>query len=293
MSNEIINVVILGTEKIAEIVFYGISISDYNFNICAVYDEKNYKHEFHGIEVQELNEMIHMADMKIDYVFNCISNDSSFVSVLSKIVQKDQIKNFSYVEKFLSKKQKMMLLEKEIYLDYICMYENDKVSIGEFTYGIPTVRTYENDETKLRIGKFCSIAECVTILCGGLHRVDWISTYPFNMYLQDYNYIEGHPITKGDIAIGNDVWIGRGVTILSGVTIGDGAVIAANATVSKDVAPYTVVGGVPAKLIKKRFSDDIIDKLLDIKWWDWDYEKIYDAIPLLQSGRIDALLKIK
>ena len=110
------------------------------------------------------------------------------------------------------------------------------------------------------------------------------------MLVNSYKKIEGNPVTKGDIVIGNDVWIGVGATILSGVTIGDGAVIAANATVTKDVEPYTVVGGVPAHYIKHRFDKKNIEKLLEIKWWDWDYEKIYDAIPLLQSGDVDQLI---
>lgn len=294
MKDEIIKIAIIGTGKNAELLFYGISISDYNFDVCAVYDENNYEHRFNGIEVQSLGDLIQIENMSIDYVFNCISDSAEFLTLLSKVVKDDKkIKETSFINEFLTKTQKMMFLEKTIYMEFQCKYVSQHISVGEFTYGVPNVETYkEKDATKLQIGKFCSIANDVTIICGGLHRADWISTYPFNMFLQDYNYIDGHPTTKGDIIIGNDVWIGRGATILSGVTIGDGAVIAANATVTKNVEPYTIVGGVPAKFIKKRFSDDIIDKILDLKWWDWDYEKIYDAIPLLQSGKIDALLEI-
>lgn len=98
------------------------------------------------------------------------------------------------------------------------------------------------------------------------------------------------PATKGDIVIGNDVWIGKEATILSGVTIGDGAVVGCKALVAKDVPPYTIVGGNPAKVIKKRFPNDIIEKLLKIKWWDWEDEKIEKAIPLLLSNDMVAFL---
>jgi len=92
--------------------------------------------------------------------------------------------------------------------------------------------------------------------------------------LHEYKYLEGHPVTKGDIIIGNDVWIGMNATILSGVTIGDGAVIGANSLVTKDVELYMIVGGNPAIPIRKRFDQQTIDRLLRIKWWDWDIEKI-------------------
>lgn len=95
---------------------------------------------------------------------------------------------------------------------------------------------------------------------------------------------------KGDIVIGNDVWIGSNAKIMSGVHVGDGSIIAANAVVTKDVEPYTVVGGVPAKMIKKRFPDEIIEMLEQMKWWNWDYEDIYDVVPLLQSGNVNGLI---
>ena len=165
--------------------------------------------------------------------------------------------------------------------------------IGEYTYGTPFVHTH--GDTRLKIGKFCSIANGVNIVLGLNHRIDWITTYPFPT-LQLMNEfpeaaeIEGHPSTKGDVIIGNDVWIGNDAWILSGVTIGDGAVIGAKAVVSKDVAPYSIVVGNPAKCVKKRFDDDTIERLLKLQWWNWPIEKIRKAIPLLCSMDVVKLI---
>ena len=113
------------------------------------------------------------------------------------------------------------------------------IDIGDFTYGIPEIKQWD-DRTKLRIGKFCSIAENVTIILGGEHRVEWNTTYPFNSLMETCAYIQGHPSTKGDIVIGNDVWLGAHSLILSGVTIGDGAVVAAGSVVVKLELPAGV-----------------------------------------------------
>ena len=117
-----------------------------------------------------------------------------------------------------------------------------------------------------------------------------MTTYPFNQLFKDeFGWLKGHPATKGDIRIGNDVWIGEDAKILSGVTIGDGAVIGANSLVTKNVPPYAVVGGVPAKIIKYRFPENVISRLLQIKWWDWDYAYLYFAVPLLLNENFDEL----
>ena len=125
---------------------------------------------------------------------------------------------------------------------------------------------------------------------GGNHNSDWVTTYPFGHINQNiFNTFngQGHPATKGDGIIGNDVWIAANVTIMSGVTIGDGAVIANNSHVVKNVEPYSLVGGNPAKLIKYRFTPEQIAKLLEIKWWEWDDEKINTFLPLLCNSDID------
>ncbi len=163
-------------------------------------------------------------------------------------------------------------------------------SVGDYSYGVPLLRWW-GEPVALRIGKFCSFADNVTLQLGGNHRTDWITTYPFS-HLEGWpkaHGIVGHPDSRGDIQIGNDVWIASKAMIFSGVTIGDGAVIAAHALVVKDVEPYTVVGGNPAKVIRKRFSDEQIAMLLEMKWWDWSKEEIHDAVALLCSEHIDKL----
>jgi acetyltransferase-like isoleucine patch superfamily enzyme len=161
------------------------------------------------------------------------------------------------------------------------------VSIGRFTYGIEhlTVREW-GDGAALEIGSFCSIASSVKIFLGGNHRIDWMTTYPFgHLYLDELGGqgIKGHPATKGDVVIGHDVWIGHGATIMSGVTIGDGAVIAANAQVVKDVAPYEVVGGNPARHLKFRFTQDVRRALSSLQWWTLPEGAIREIAQTLSS----------
>lgn len=174
--------------------------------------------------------------------------------------------------------------------------ETDEVytmSVGKYTYGKPIVE-WKNENAKLVIGKFCSIGEPLTIYLGGNHRSDWVSTYPFGHIHQstfDKFNGQGHPATKGDVTIGNDVWISANVTIMSGVTIGDGAIIAHNSHVVKNVEPYTIAGGNPARLIKYRFSPEHIEALLKIKWWDWPEDKINQLSPLLCNTDIDEFIR--
>src|SRR5689334_2405916 len=156
--------------------------------------------------------------------------------------------------------------------------------IGAFTYGVPEIRWW-GEPVKLKIGKFCSIADGVRIFLGGNHRTDWITTYPFSgrslaQAFPEAQGIQGHPSSRGDIIIGNDVWIGSGAVILSGVTIGDGAVIGAGAVVTQDVLPYEIVGGNPARHLSDRFDEETVDLLLGIRWWDWDEAVIRSHIPV-------------
>lgn len=166
------------------------------------------------------------------------------------------------------------------------------ISVGEFSYGSPRVVSWEGG-AKLIIGNFCSFADEVTIFTGGNHRVEWISTYPFsalNKRWPEGQHITGDPSSKGNVIIGNDVWIGHGALIMSGVTIGDGAVIGAKAVVAKDVAPYSIVVGNPATVIKKRFNDSDIEVLSQLKWWDWPLGDIKAATTYLYSSNIQGLV---
>lgn len=164
--------------------------------------------------------------------------------------------------------------------------------VGEYTYGAPKVVFPYG---RLKIGKFCSIAWNVTIYLGGNHRMNWIALYPFPASGGKWPEVEGvdrYLTTKGDVTIGNDVWVGSDVIIMSGVTIGDGAVIGAGSVVTADVEPYTVVAGNPAKILLKRFTDEQIEKLLQVKWWDWPEEKIRENLNVLCSGDVDKLVEL-
>ena len=170
-------------------------------------------------------------------------------------------------------------------------FKGEKYNIGDYSYGCPTV-LFANDETNLTIGKFCSIAEGVTIFLGGNHRVDWMTTYPFNVladYFPQAKVIKGHPTTKGDVIIGHDVWIGRNVTIMSGVKIGNGAVIGTESVISKNIGPYEIWAGNPARFIKKRFDQKTIDQLEKLKWWDLKIGTICENLDILCSDNLKNL----
>lgn len=151
---------------------------------------------------------------------------------------------------------------------------------------------YPINHDKLKIGKFCSIACGAKFLFNSAnHTVKSLTTYPFPIFFEEWG-LDVRDITtawdnKGDIVIGNDVWIGYEAVIMSGVTIGDGAIIGTRAVVTKDVPPYTIVGGVPAKQIRKRFSEKKIADLLQVKWRDWPIEKISQNIESLKSGNFE------
>lgn len=155
---------------------------------------------------------------------------------------------------------------------------------------------YPINGDKLKIGRYCSIA-CGSkfLFTSGNHALASLSTYTFPIFYEEWGLdakdICGAWDNKGDIIVGNDVWIGFEAVILSGVTIGDGAIIGARAVVTKDVPPYTIVGGVPAKTIRKRFDDRTIEKLLSLRWWDCDETIVKKAIPAIRSGNVDALEK--
>lgn len=153
---------------------------------------------------------------------------------------------------------------------------------------------YPVNGDRLVIGKFCSIACGAKFLFNSAnHTLGSLSTYPFPLFYEEWGLSRRDVAdawdNKGDIVIGNDVWIGYEAVILAGVTIGDGAVVGARAVVTRDVPPYTIVGGVPARPIRKRFSEAAISALLEMRWWDWPRERIARNLPAIQSGRVDLL----
>ena len=184
--------------------------------------------------------------------------------------------------------------------------DNPNIQIGDYTIYNDFVHDpreflknnvlyhYPINKDRLIIGKFCSIACGAKFLFNSAnHKMASLSTYTFPLFFEEWG-LEKENVAqawdqKGDIIIGNDVWIGYEAVILSGVTIGDGAVIGCRAVVTKDVPPYTILGGVPAKPIRKRFDEETIKELQKIKWWDWPEEKIAGKIPAIQAGDLEEL----
>ena len=179
------------------------------------------------------------------------------------------------------------------------------IIVGDYTYFDDAVNgpekfeernvlyNYNFDAVKLVFGKFCAIAAETRFIMTGDHKLDAISTYPFPIFLNGWE--EAYSITdlpvKGDIIVGNDVWFGYNTLIKNGVTIGDGAIIAAGALVVKDVPAYSIVAGNPAKVVKMRFDDPTIARLLKIAWWDWPIEKINKNLQVISSLDVDRLEK--
>ncbi|MCB0518772.1 MAG: CatB-related O-acetyltransferase [Lewinellaceae bacterium] len=179
---------------------------------------------------------------------------------------------------------------------------NPQIIVGDFTYydDFENVANFEKNVRylfdftgdKLIIGKFCMIASGVEFIMNGAnHLVDAVSTYPFSIFGHGWeSAMEGktYPF-KGDTVVGNDVWIGYKAAIMAGVTIGDGAIIGAYSVVTKDVEPYAIVGGNPARTIRKRFPEEHIERLLNLRWWDWPLEKLTRHVQDLTGNNIACL----
>ena len=184
--------------------------------------------------------------------------------------------------------------------DRLCFLKNvirnPKIEVGDYTYydDFTDVGNFERNvkylfdfsEDRLIIGKYCMIASDVTfVMNGGNHLSEAVSAYPFAIFGEDWKDAmagKSYP-HKGDLVVGNDVWIGYRATLTAGVTVGDGAIIATNATVTKDVPPYTIVGGNPAREIRRRFSQPMIDRLLTLRWWDWPPDRVTRNLHLLTA----------
>jgi acetyltransferase-like isoleucine patch superfamily enzyme len=164
---------------------------------------------------------------------------------------------------------------------------SERLQLGRrsYTYVTPRIIAHDGDPAhSVTVGAYCSIAEDVTFLVGGNHRTDWISTFPFPGSRE-----RGHPASRGEIRIGNDVWIAMGAVVFSGVTIGDGAVIGGFAVVTRDVPPYTIVAGNPARPVRLRFSEEDVALLLRLRWWEWDPVEVERVAPLLNGGTVAEL----
>lgn len=193
----------------------------------------------------------------------------------------------------------------------LCFIKNaitrPNIQVGEYTYyDDPTgpekfeehvTHHYEFLGDKLIIGKFCAIARGIEFVMNGAnHRMCSVTTYPFNImgggWEKSAPQLSDLP-QKGDTVVGNDVWIGQNVTVMPGVHIGDGAIIAANSVVTKFVPPYTIAGGNPCRVIRKRFDYALIACLLELKWWDWPAEKIFEHLDALCSGDLTQIPSIQ
>ena len=180
----------------------------------------------------------------------------------------------------------------------ICdLVANDpRISVGKGTYATtaPVLHAH-HPRNRIVIGKYCSLASNVTIFAGGSHPIQHVTTHPLLLYLGRAEYSAWSEACADDDAVtvvGNDVWIGDGALILSGVTIGDGAIIGARSTVARDVPPYSVVAGNPARVLRRRFSDTQVEALLEICWWNWPQEKIEAAAARLCSPEVDAFIAL-
>jgi virginiamycin A acetyltransferase len=177
---------------------------------------------------------------------------------------------------------------------------NPQIIVGDYTYydDVENVYNFEKNvlylfdfmKDKLIIGKFCQIASGTRFIMNGAnHAMDGVSTYPFEVFGKSWKSAPMNAVSKGDTVIGNDVWFGNSSTIMPGIKIGHGAIIGTNALVTKNIEPYSVVGGNPATLIRKRFDEQTIDFLMQLAWWNWSIEKITENVNAIATGDLGTL----
>nr|WP_199883757.1 Vat family streptogramin A O-acetyltransferase [Massilibacillus massiliensis] len=201
------------------------------------------------------------------------------------IYPNEQIKSICYI--------KNVITRPNILVGSYTYYDDEN---GAENFEKHVTHHYEFLQDRLIIGKFCAIAKGIEFVMNGAnHRMCSVTTYPFNIMGNGWEKatpsLSDLPF-KGDTIVGNDVWIGQNVTIMPGVHIGDGSIIAANSVVAKDIPAFHIAGGNPCKVIKKRFDDDLIVHLLNIKWWDWPPEKIFQNLEALCSGDLSLIKNI-
>ena len=184
-------------------------------------------------------------------------------------------------------KQKLLNKPKRSQQAFSKQYPRYKMGVN--CYGTPHIK-HAHPDTMLSIGNYCSVAKNVEIYLGGNHRIDWVSTYPFPPFFAQASHIQDYVTSRGDVTIGSDVWLCQNTTILSGVTIGHGAVVANGAVVTKNVEPYAIVAGNPAKFIRWRFDEPTREALLNSAWWDWPEDEILSIVHLICSDDITAFI---
>lgn len=168
------------------------------------------------------------------------------------------------------------------------------IKIGRHSYGHEFFVHWEGEPCQIYIGRYCSIAHGVRFFAGQEHHTEWGTTYPFSHLPREWSEcraITGHPATRGNIIAENDVWIGYGALIRSGVTIGNGAVVGMGAVVTHSVPPYAIVAGNPARIVRYRFEQEVIERLQKIEWWTWPEDQIRTAAPILCKPLTIEILK--
>ena len=194
------------------------------------------------------------------------------------------------IERLIAERNPLHTLEFHALYTNLHLRKRKDIDIGKYTYGAPVVRS-GGGIAHLKIGNFCCIGPDVSIHLISDHHPDWITSYDIKTLFDwgHHVYTKDEIVYKGDVTIGNDVWIGERAIILPGVSIGDGCVIGAGSIVTKSIEPYTIAAGNPCKPIRKRFSEEDISLLKEVKWWDWNDNLIYEQADLLQQQNVKKL----